>query len=144
MKNSSHFVLLFVLSICLLIMGCGSSSPPPTSQYVGYLGSDIIQKYNFHVEGDPTITSLTLPQQFTDANWGIKENVCAQTGYSLIPYAGESISAIKYAITEKYLSEPLYLWILAKDQIGICSYLSVRENSNAAPGVMAVNTATNN
>ncbi|MCM2356853.1 MAG: DUF4830 domain-containing protein [Geobacteraceae bacterium] len=140
MRNASYFILIIYISVSFSIMGCGSSSNTSSS----LPGAEIIQQYNFHVEGSPTTTPLTLPQQFNDANWGVKENVCEQAGYSLIPHAGESISAIKYSITEKFSSEPLYLWILAKDQTCICAYLSVRENSNAGPGVMAVNTPTNN
>lgn len=146
MKKSSYLILPVVLSFCLLIIGCGSLSSPPSS-HVGYSESDIIHKYNFHIEGEPTITAITLPQQFTGANWGLKEILCQQAGYELTPYAGQSITLIKYSITEKYYhpnipessGEPLYLYILAKDQISIGGYLAVRENSLLTPGGFALN-----
>lgn len=136
MKKTSSFILLFGLIASLSIIGCGSTSNDPLPDPIG---SDIIQQYDFHVEGEPTTTSLTLPQAFDDANWGLKEITCKEAGYSLIPYAGESVTAVKYNITEKYASEPLYLWVLAKDQTSVCGYLSVREGSTLTPGVFAVN-----
>lgn len=136
MKEIFWVVSLFV---SLLITGCGSNENAPTSQPIG---SDIIQKYNFHIEGEPTTIITTLPQQFNDANWGLKELICEQAGYSLTPYAGESITLIKFNITgrdEMFPNEPLYLWVVAKDQTSICGYLTVREQSGLIPGVFAVN-----
>jgi hypothetical protein len=88
-----------------------------------------------------------LPQQFTDANWGLKETICEQAGYALIPYAGQSVTLAQYSVVEKYYSpatpalpgERLYLWIVAKDQTSICGYFTVREGSTLTPGVFAVN-----
>lgn len=117
---------------------------PPTPQMVG---ADIIQKYNFHIESGPMTVTATLPQQFTDANWGLKEGLCQQAGYDLTPYAGQNVSLIHFNLTEKYYhpaipgttGEPLYLWVVAKDQTSVCGYLSVRESSGLTPGVFAVN-----
>lgn len=138
MKITSNFILLVSLFVFFSITGCGSTSNTPASQQVG---RDIIQKYNFHLEGQASTASLILPQQFNEANWGVIESVCEQGGYSLNSYAGQSISEIRYNIVETWGSEPLYLWVLAKDQTSVCSYLSVRENSNVTPGVFAVNNS---
>jgi hypothetical protein len=141
MKKIYSFIPLGGLFFSLLIIGCGSGSSTPA------IGSDIITHYNFHVESEPTTTTFLLPQQFNDANWGLKENLCEQAGYSLIPFAGQSVSLVRYDLVEKYFGpavpvgagEPLYLWIVAKDQLSICGYLSVRENSSLIPGVFALN-----
>jgi inhibitor of cysteine peptidase len=130
--------------VLISILGCGSTSSAPSSQPVG---ADIIQKYNFHVEGQSITTPFTLPQPITDAGWGLKEDMCQQAGYDLTPYAGQNISVIQYNLAEKYYypailgsaGESLYLWVIAKDQTSICGYLSVREDSGLIPGVFAVN-----
>lgn len=109
--------------------------------------ADFIQKHNFHIESGPTTVTATLPQQFTDANWSLKEGLCQQAGYDLTPYAGQNVSLIHINITEKYynpaipgtIGEPLYIWIVAKDQTSVCGFLSVRESSGLIPGVFAVN-----
>jgi hypothetical protein len=142
MKEGFYLTLLTVLFTSIL--GCGSSSSTSQSQPVGI---EIIQKCNFQTEGLPTTTILILPQQFNDANWGLKEGVCQQAGYDLVPYAGQNVSLVQYTLTEKYYQptiqgaagEPLYLWIIAKDQAPICGYLTVREGSGLIPGVIAVN-----
>lgn len=129
-------ICLIVLAGCFFafaMIGCGSSSSTPTSQAVG---ADIFQKYNFHVDGQPTSTSLTLPLQFTDANWGLKETTCQQAGYDLTPYAGQNITAIKYNLTETYSGDSLSLIVLAKDQTCICGYVAA---TNLIPGIIAVN-----
>ncbi len=100
-----------------------------------------IQDYSFYYEGVPIASTITLPQQLNDANWDLKENICEQAGYSLIPYAGEDIAAIKYGIIETYSNEPLYLWILEKNQTTICAYLSVREGSTLTPGIFDLDDA---
>lgn len=133
MKNDSCVILIIGFFISIAIFGCGSSSSAPSSQPVG---ADIIQKYNFHTEGQPVSTSLTLPQQFTDANWGLKESTCQQAGYDLTPFAGQNITALKYDITEKYSGDSLSLIVLAKDQNCICGYVAA---SNLIPGIIAVN-----
>ena len=129
--------------IVMSILGCGGTSGTASQP----AGADIIRTYNFHTEGQSTTTSLTLPQQFTDANWGLKEGLCQQAGYDLTPYAGQNVSSIRFNLTEKYYhpaipgiaGEPLYLSVIAKDQTSICGWLSVREGSGLIPGVLTVN-----
>jgi len=128
-------ICLIVLAGCFFafaMIGCGSSSSTPTSQAVG---ADILQKYNFHVVGQPTSTSLTLPLQFTDANWGLKETTCQGAGYDLTPFAGQDITSIQYSIAEKYFGTSLSLNVLAKGQTSICGFVV----NGAVPGIIAVN-----
>lgn len=132
MKKKFYLVVLVGLFIFISIFGCGSSSSVPLFQPVG---SDVIQKYNFHIEGQPMTVTLTLPQQFTDANWGLKEEVCQQAGYDLTPYAGQDIAVIRYSMAEKYSGDSLSLILLANDQTCICGYIAA---SNLIPGIIAV------
>ena len=131
MKKEFYLIPLVGSLLLISIFGCGSTSSTPISQSVG---ADVIQKYSFHTEGQPTTTPVTLPQQLTDANWGLKEGLCQQAGYDLAPYAGQNLSLIQYNLMEKYYpatsrnpgsGESLYLWVIAKDQTSICGYLSV-------------------
>jgi len=145
MMKIFYLILLIGFLISISIFGCGSTSSVPTSSQS--VGADVVQKYSFHVEGQTTTTSITLPQQLTDANWGLKEGLCQQAGYDLTPYAGQSVSLIQFNLTEKYYhpsipgttGEPLYLWVVAKDQTSVCGYLSVRDGSGFIPGVFSVN-----
>jgi hypothetical protein len=144
MKKIFYLIFFAGFFISLLILGCGSHSSPPASQPIG---SDIIKQYNFHIESGPTTTTITLPQEFSGPDWGLKETICEQAGYSLVPYAGQSVTLAQYNVEEKYYlpttpelpGEPLYLWIVAKDQTSICGYLTVREGTNLASGVCALN-----
>lgn len=139
MKYAPHFNLSVGLFVFCVIMGCGSSSTAPSSQSVG---SDIIKQYSFHIEGEPTATSINLPQEFAGPDWGLKENLCQMAGYSLTSYAGQIASLVVYNISEKYYESPeraglpLSLVVLAKEHTTICGYLS---NSGLIPGAFALN-----
>lgn len=101
MSATAYVKTVAVIFVCMLVsftvVGCGSSSNTPVSQLIG---ADIIQEYSFHVEGEPAIFEATLPMEFNDANWGLKEIVCKEAGYTLLPYAGQTITLIRYSITD--------------------------------------------
>ncbi len=130
MKKEFYLFPLVGIYILISIYGCGNTSSAPA------VGADIIQKYNLHVEGQPLTTNLTLPQQFTDANWGLKQGACQQAGYDLTPYAGQDITAVTYSIAEKYSGDQLSLIVLAQGQTSICGYVAA---NNLIPGIIAVN-----
>jgi len=143
MKEALYYLVCFF--ILTVMMGCGGSSGP-SSQPVG---TDVIQKYSLVVEGQPDTTPLILPQELTDADWRVKNGLCRQSGYDLAAYAGSDVSLTKYDLKEMYypnvtsvstdLDEvqtmrpapalSLYLWVIAKDQATICSYVSAREDN---------------
>jgi hypothetical protein len=133
MKKEFSLLVSIGILISVQFFACHGSSSDPSAQPAG---ADIIQKYNFHVDGQPTSTSLTLPPHFTDANWGLKQEVCQQTGYDLTLYAGQDITAIKYTLLEKYSNDTLSLFVLAKDQTVICGYVAA---SSLTPGIIALN-----
>lgn len=133
------FYVMVVLCFFLSNLGCGSSSGDSSSQSVG---ADIIQKYSFHIEGQPT----TISQQLTDADLSLKESLCRQAGYDLTPYKGQNLSFTKYGLIEKYypvtlmgFGLPLNLWVITKDLVTVCGYVSVRDDSIITPGLFAVN-----
>ncbi len=133
MKMNCRIIQVIAI-VFFLAIGCSGKSSNTQST-----SSIAIQQYTFHYTGAPTSSTITLPQQLNDANWGLKETACEQAGFSLLPYAGQNTTLIKYSITETYLSEPVYLWVLEQNQTTICGYLSVRESSTLTPGVFALN-----
>ncbi len=146
MNKELRRIFLVGCFVTISIVGYGRSSSDFSSRLVG---RDIIQAYNFHIQGQPTTTTLNLPKQFTDANWGLKELLCQRAGYDLTPYAGQTVSLVQYRVTENYYfsakpkpwaaGESLYLWIVAKDGVSVCGFLSAREGSSLIPRVFAVN-----
>ena len=103
---------------------------------------NVLQGWGRHIAGIPSTNELTLPQQLTDANWGLKRIKCEAGGYDLTPYAGGAVSAVTYGIAETWYGEPLNAWVLIKENTCICAYITVRQESNAAPGVFAINDPT--
>jgi Domain of unknown function (DUF4830) len=131
--RASFLFALVSLVLCSSLMGCGGSSNDSPVQAVG---ADIIARYNLHEEGQATTADINLPQEFTDANWGLKQGVCQQAGFDLTPYAGQTVSMVKYDLADKYLGDPLSLYVLVKDQTCICAYVAA---DNLIPGIIAVN-----
>jgi len=140
LKTPIFLILLITFPFCF---SCGDDDDT-SQEYIEYTQpecvSDIIYNYDLHLEGDgnPETQETTLPEQLTDADWGLKATVCEQAGYDLNAYAGESVFLTKYSITETCNGEPLYLWVITKDNECICPYKTVREGSGLAPGVYAV------
>jgi hypothetical protein len=132
MRTSFLFALV-VFFLCSLLIGCGSSTNDSSAQAVG---ADIIARYNLHEEGQATTADINLPQEFTDANWGLKQGVCQQAGFDLAPYPGQTVSMVKYDLADKYLGDSLSLYVLVKDQTCICAYAGA---DNLIPGIVAVN-----
>ena len=122
--------------LAILLFGCGDDTKTVnTNERVAL---NVIQQYNFRTEGEPQAADFTLPSELSDANWGLKEIMCQQAGYDLAPYAGQTVSSLRYSLLEKYIGESLYLWVLTRDNVCACAYVTVRE-SGPIPGVFAVN-----
>ena len=132
MKEPVTCKALIAVIVLLLVLGCSRTSSTTKSS-----PSISIQQRAFHYTDVPVTTTVTLPQQLNDANWGVKETICEKAEYSLRPYAGQTITSTKYTITETYSGEPLYLWVLEQNQKTICAYFSVREASTLTPGLFA-------
>lgn len=132
--------LYYILFLACFILGCGEDTNAPRTN--AQVAQEIIQKYDFQTVGNPTTEDFALPQELTDANWGLKEMVCEEAGYNLTPYAGQSVSIMQYPIVEKCEGVPLSLWILIKDGTCICAYTTTQVGSHGPiPGVWSVNNA---
>lgn len=142
MKEALYYLVCTL--VLAMITGCGGSSGAPSEP----VGTDVMQKYSLVVEGQPTITPLLLPQVLTDEEWTEKNGLCREAGYDLTPYAGSEVSVTKYDLKQMYYTNfsietmdtygiqtiqpapplSLYLWVIAKDQATICSYVSAQED----------------
>lgn len=133
------FILLIMAIVCI---SCSDDDDSHSTYTPPDCVSEIINYYDLHLEGDgnPETQETTLPEEFTDANWSLKASVCEQAGYNLYDHAGENVLLTNYTITETCYGEPLYLWVITKDDECICPYKTVREDSEAAPGVYAVDS----
>lgn len=135
---------LLVASLCasVLFSGCGSDSVTPNR------GEDVLRKYGLETEGEPVITSTSLPTDFAEASWSQKSTACSEAGYDMTRYAGHNVSLIRYTLKEKYSyrflmsnttplgSEgsveivgdlPLHLWVVVREQETVCGYVSVSD-----------------
>ncbi|WP_129128291.1 hypothetical protein [Geomonas oryzae] len=126
-------MLLLFFYFMFMFGGCGSDSLDALP--VGY---DIVAKYNLSVVGGPTKYSVTLPQQINDANWGLKEILCQEAGFSLIEFSGQEISMIQYHLSDLYWGQPLDLIVLASGETTVCGYLSLRDSAQV-PGLLGLN-----
>ncbi len=108
-------------------------------------GSAILKKLDMLgivVVGQSSQQDIILPPVLSDANWGLKNEICQQSGYNLSSYAGKSVKLISYNIEEKYKNEPLAVWVVVSDETIACIYKTVRQDSSMAPGVFPVNNET--
>jgi hypothetical protein len=136
------FLILSLFLVLYSISSCNENNSDSTNDDdTESILSDILYAYDLTLEGDgdPETRYFTLPEELTDANWGLKAIVCDDAGYDLYAHAGEDIVADRYNITESCYTESLYLWLLIKDDECICAYKTVREDSYLVPGVFAVN-----
>jgi hypothetical protein len=141
-KNKTcPIIILSLIVISTLCNGCKGKPQAAIDQkeYNFQLVLDELKRYGLHIKGNPTVTQITLPQEFNDANWGMKKTICEESGYSLSRHAGEKVFLISINIAEKYHNEPLTVWIITKKNTCIGAYVSVRKNSQLIPGIFSIN-----
>jgi hypothetical protein len=103
-------------------------------QVASFISAELA-RLNIKTVGRPKKTEFLLPEILSDADWGLKKDICRQGGYNLSPYAGQSVWLISYPIEEKYREEALDVWIIISQSRIACVYKSARDGSNLAPGI---------
>jgi len=83
--------------------------------------------------------SVKLPENFSDANWGLKKIICEEGGYDLIKYPNQEVLLSSYSTNKYYQNEKLALYVLTKEEEIICTYFGVEEGSDLIPGLFSVN-----
>jgi hypothetical protein len=90
---------------------------------------------------DAVIRQYELPEDVdAGANWGLKTIVCEEGGYDLHPYAGKTVTLTSVDIKGTCQGETIQIWVVSDKDAIACAYLTVREDSSAAPGVWPVNS----
>ena len=136
-------ILGFTLML-LALSGCapsGAPTAPPESASapsVSARSSAVAQAHGLHITGGAVVIDTALPGRLDDANWGPKAAVSRDAGFDLAPLAGRSVVLARYAVSERYGREPLYLWLVENGDRVVGAYLSVRERSTLTPGVFSL------
>jgi hypothetical protein len=92
-------------------------------------------------EADAVIRQYELPENVdAGADWGLKTIVCEEGGYDLHPYAGKTVALTAVDIKGTCQGEKIKIWVVSEVDAIACAYLTVREDSSAAPGVWPVNS----
>jgi len=145
MKTRQTLIILGFVSV-LVLPGCDSDgnendnkSEPVDKNEVSETVLDELESLGIKTSGDAEIMQSTLPEELNDANWGLKSEVCKEGGYDLDPYAGQTVTLTSFDIPQSCDGELLRVWVVTKNDVVICVYLTVREDSSAAPGVYSVN-----
>jgi hypothetical protein len=98
-----------------------------------------LKRLNIEVTGPVKQIETQLPTELSGPDWGLKKNICEQSGYNLSAYAGKNVSLACFPISERYdFKEPLNVWVVSSEDKIICVYKTVREDSDMAPGVFPV------
>jgi hypothetical protein len=86
--------------------------------------------------GDPSASTMTLPANLaTDAQWGVKSDVCREGGYDLTPLAGMSVCLVSQVMTGMCQGNPARVWVLMSNGAVQCIYKALCPGSRLAPGV---------
>jgi hypothetical protein len=135
--------LLYIAVICPACVHPSSSvnAVPNQVEYNPQTVLDEMQRFNLTGVGEPLVQSISLPDDFTDLNWGIKASACEAGGYDLSPYAGQTAFLTEYALSETYMNEPLKAYVISQGNQVICAYKAVSNSSSLAPGVFAIDAS---
>ncbi len=98
---------------------------------------DAISGYRFEVEGDPEVLEVALPTDpMASAQWGVVEGECQVDGYTLLPYAGQTVNLTRYAVNRTCQDHPIDLRVMTQGETLICVYFTAVPSGDAPlPGV---------
>lgn len=98
-----------------------------------------LDRFGVEPEDYAEVSRRRIPEPLTGAGWEIVGISCTQGGYDLDAYTGQILNSTAVDIKGTCQSEPVTIRVFStKDKI-VCTYLSVREDSNMAPGVWPIN-----
>lgn len=80
------------------------------------------------------MTEMTLPEELTGANWGLKASLCLSGGYDISAYTGATLSYLNYPLKETCHGTPLALWVLLDTTTCVC----VLKEDHSFPGLYAL------
>ena len=92
--------------------------------------------------GEPRTLTTTLPASLTDANWGLKAEMCEAGGYDLSVAAGGTVCLVIQGISQKCDGYAASAAVVMKDDAVVCVYKALF-GGGIVPGVYsATNSAS--
>ncbi len=132
---------LNILMVCAAVFICNSCVEKNHLANVDAIVVAELKRLSVVPEADAVIKHYDLPEDVdAGADWGLKTIVCEEGGYDLHPYAGKTVTLTSVDITGTCQGEKIEIWVVSDTDAIACAYLTVREDSSAAPGVWPVNS----
>ncbi len=72
------------------------------------------------------------------ADWGVPAVVCAEGGYDLYPYEGETVTVTRYDVRGDCSEEAFRVSIISKNDAIACIYCTAIEEGGMVPGIWAI------
>jgi hypothetical protein len=139
MKTFQNTVSIFMA--CAALFLCNSCIEKNHLANVDAIVIAELERLSVVPEADVEIKQYALPEDVdAGADWGLKTIVCEEGGYDLHPYAGKTVTLTSVDILGTCQGEKIKIWVVSDVDTVACAYLTVREDSSAAPGVWAVNS----
>jgi hypothetical protein len=92
--------------------------------------------------GSAQTSNATLPAVLaTDANWGLKADVCRQAGYDITVLAGKTVCLAAQDINQTCQGNPATVWVMMSNGAVACVYKAVRQGYGSTPGVYGATDA---
>lgn len=126
--------VLLAVAIAALV-ACGAEEPAA----VASAASREMARLGVLSTGPATVTTITLPLQLGDAEYGPKALACQAGGYDLNSAGGAEVLFTGTDISQRCQGQPAMIWVVTRGDSVVCAYKSVRRDSMMAPGIWAVN-----
>lgn len=136
-------LLIFVAIVCLLIKNKDQSMSVNNLIYKADTlpeksSSTFSELVRLHITVDENSIrqeEITLPLKLSDANWGLKQQVCKKAGYDLTAFAGQKLLFTSYSIIDSSAeTDKKIAWVASKGEKIACVYKTAA-NTNILPGV---------
>jgi hypothetical protein len=100
------------------------------------VASNAMSAFGLITSGSVQTSNATLPAVLaTDANWGLKADVCRQAGYDITPLAGKTICSVSQDMTQLCQGLPAGVTVLMNSGSVACIYKHIRTGVMIAPGI---------
>ncbi len=98
-----------------------------------------LDRYGVEAVDYAEVSKMRIPRTLTGAGWDLVGISCTQGGYDLGSYTGQTLNYTIVDIKGTCGAEPVMIRVFSTEDKIVCTYLSIRENSSAAPGVWPIN-----
>lgn len=102
------------------------------------LAQQTVQALGLTVEGPPSTLEETVPAELTGPDWGLIAVLCAEGGYDLSRFAGSATCSVMQEITRVCQGLPAEAWVIMREGVVGCVYITLRPGSGLAPGAYSV------